>query len=140
VITVSAGRTVYRPGPLFYAVAYADALMTNPERPRPARKPARHKAAPRPRRDHMKLATIRKALAGAVAAAVAAAIPASEGGFTGAEYAVIVGAAIVAGLAVFQIPNKPAVGGDAGQVDVGLVLLVFTFVGVLLLLFGVGFN
>jgi hypothetical protein len=89
----------------------------------------------------MKLATIRKALAGAVAAAVAAAIPASEGGFTGTEYAVIVGAAIVAGLAVFQIPNKPAVPtDDRGDVDVALILLVFTFVGVLLLLFGVGFN
>lgn len=42
-ITVSAGRTVYRPGPLFYAVAYADALMTNPARPRPARRAPRHK-------------------------------------------------------------------------------------------------
>jgi hypothetical protein len=53
------------------------------------------------------LATIRKALAGALAAAVAAAIPAYPDGYTNVEIATVVGAAVVAGLAVFQIPNKP---------------------------------
>jgi len=55
----------------------------------------------------MNLATIRKALAGALAAAVAAGITAYPDGFTSTEIATIVGAAVVAGLAVFQIPNKP---------------------------------
>jgi hypothetical protein len=53
------------------------------------------------------LSTIRKAITAAVAAAVAAAIPAYPDGFTNVEIATIVGAAIIAGLAVFQIPNKP---------------------------------
>jgi hypothetical protein len=55
----------------------------------------------------MKLATIRKALAGGVAAGLAAAVTAVPDGFTTAEYVTIVVAALVAGLAVFQIPNKP---------------------------------
>lgn len=55
----------------------------------------------------MKLATIRKALTGALAAAIAAAVAAYPDGFTSQEIATIVGAAIVAGFAVFQIPNKP---------------------------------
>ena len=55
----------------------------------------------------MKLATIRKALAGAVAAGLAAAVTAFPDGFTTAEYVTIAVAAAVAGLAVFQIPNKP---------------------------------
>ena len=55
----------------------------------------------------MQLSTIRKALAAAAAAAVAAAIPAYPGGFTDAEIATILGAALVAGLGVWRIPNRP---------------------------------
>lgn len=55
----------------------------------------------------MNLATIRKALVAAVAAAAAAGVTAYPDGFTSTEIATIVGAAIVAGFAVFQIPNKP---------------------------------
>jgi hypothetical protein len=55
----------------------------------------------------MTLASIRKALTAAVAAAAAAAATAYPDGFTDVEVAAIIGAAIVAGLAVFQIPNKP---------------------------------
>lgn len=56
----------------------------------------------------MKLATIRKALVAAVTAALAAAIPAISGGFTAGEIATIVGAAIVAGLAVYGVRNDPS--------------------------------
>ena len=56
----------------------------------------------------MQLATIRKALAAAVAAAVAALIPALSDGLTSTEIVTVVGAAIVAGLAVYGIRNEPA--------------------------------
>jgi hypothetical protein len=55
----------------------------------------------------MSLASIRKALAASVAAALAAAVTAYPDGFTSLEVSAIVGAAIVAGVAVFQIPNRP---------------------------------
>lgn len=53
----------------------------------------------------MNLSTIRKALLAAATAAVAAGVTAYPGGFTDAEVAAIVGAALVAGLGVWRIPN-----------------------------------
>ena len=53
----------------------------------------------------MKLSTIRPALTGAAAAAVAAGITAAPGGSTDAEIGAIAGAAIVAGLGVWRMPN-----------------------------------
>lgn len=55
----------------------------------------------------MKLATIRKALVGALSAAIAAAVVAYPDGFTNGEIGTIVGAALVAGAAVFGIRNEP---------------------------------
>ncbi|HST86292.1 MAG TPA: hypothetical protein VLL08_31430 [Kineosporiaceae bacterium] len=55
----------------------------------------------------MKLSTIRKALMAAATAAAAAGVTAYPDGFTDVEFAAIAGAALVAGLAVFRIPNAP---------------------------------
>lgn len=52
--------------------------------------------------------TIRKALLAAVAAGVAAVTQAiSSGGLDSVNWAVVLGAAVVAGLAVWGIPNAP---------------------------------
>lgn len=40
----------------------------------------------------------------------------------------------------FQVKNAPEGGGEDGAADTGLLLLVLTFVGVVLLLFGVKFG
>jgi hypothetical protein len=53
----------------------------------------------------VKLSMIRKALLAGATAAIAAAVTASPDGFTDAELAAILGAALVAGLGVWRIPN-----------------------------------
>jgi uncharacterized membrane protein len=60
----------------------------------------------------MKLAHIRKALVAAVTAAGAAAATAYPNGFTDVEISAIASAAIIAGLAVFQIRNEPQDGAQ----------------------------
>jgi len=54
------------------------------------------------------LAHVRKALTGALAGAVAAIAAAAPDGVTGTEWLTIAIAAVVAGYAVWQIPNAPA--------------------------------
>ena len=50
-------------------------------------------------------------------------------------------AAVCSAVAVARIPNTPATErGEDGVADVGLLFLVLTFVGVVLLLFGVRFR
>jgi hypothetical protein len=79
-----------------------------------------------------KVPMIRKALMAAVTGAVAAAIPALPGGLTAGEIATIVGAAIIAGLAVYGIRNAPSTpaqpnadtpGLDRGAGELTLVLI-----------------
>lgn len=55
----------------------------------------------------MRLAEIRKALTAAIGAGIAAAVVAMPNGFTADEIGTIVGAIVVAGLAVFSVPNAP---------------------------------
>lgn len=55
------------------------------------------------------LATIRKALVAAVGAASAAVVPAAQDGVvTGAEWLTVIAATLVAGYAVYRVPNAKA--------------------------------
>jgi hypothetical protein len=58
----------------------------------------------------MTFSQVRKAAVAGVAAAVAALVTAWPDGVTDTELAAIVGAAVVAGLAVFRIPNADGPG------------------------------
>ena len=57
----------------------------------------------------MSLASIAKALTAAVAGASAAVVSAAtDGSVTGAEWVTVFAAAVVAGYAVYRVPNVPA--------------------------------
>ena len=54
------------------------------------------------------IAKVRKALAGGFLASVAALVAAAgEGGVTTPEWMVVIGSGILAGVAVWAVPNKP---------------------------------
>jgi hypothetical protein len=82
-----------------------------------------------------------KAAAGFVAAAIVAYLGAQDGGVTGQEWLQIVLAGLGGSGLVFISPKNVPAGkhADQGEADAGLLLLVLTFVGVVLLLFRVHF-
>lgn len=88
-----------------------------------------------------KISPYYKAIAGFVGAAIVAYFGVQAGGVTGQEWLEILVAGIGGSGLVYAAPkNTPrAPKGDAGNVDVLLLLSVLTFVGVLLLLFRVRF-
>ena len=55
----------------------------------------------------MKISTVRKALMAAFTAALAATVAAYPDGFTDQELSTILGAAVVAGFAVWKVENEP---------------------------------
>ena len=55
------------------------------------------------------IAKVRKALTGGIAASVAALVTAAgEGGVTTPEWMVVIGSGVLAGIAVWTVPNTPA--------------------------------
>lgn len=57
--------------------------------------------------EHMNLATIRKALVAGLAAGLSALATAAPDGVSAQELTFVIAAALVAGVAVFQVPNTP---------------------------------
>ena len=162
---MSAGRAVYRPGPLFYAVATLDHWTTNPEHPRPARRVPRHKEITVTPPASL-LPSIPRTLVPLLVGYFAALPVVRALGLTDDQMVGLVTVLVSAvywlvvrllekvapqfgwllGYASPPVYAPPAVvatnaaKGDSGQVDVVMILVVFTFIGVLLLLFGVNFN
>jgi hypothetical protein len=88
------------------------------------------------------LAPYHKAIFGGLAAGVVAVLSALDGGVTAKEWGGIALAVLGGAGVVYVAPkNVPApVAGERGDMDAGLMLMVLTFVGVVLLLFGVTFR
>jgi hypothetical protein len=82
-----------------------------------------------------------KAILGGLAVGLTALSQVSDGGVTAQEWLGVVLATLGAGGVVWGVPNatKPPA-GERGDMDAGLMLMVLTFVGVVLLLFGVTFR